>query len=258
MTAESTLSAVHRTIALDENKRHFVFGDIHGRFITFEHLLEVIDYDPATDVIYSVGDMIDRGPNSVSVVEFFQRPHCHAILGNHEQMVLNLKDWRSVWTDPCNGGPATMASLKRRSYELDWLVRACANLPVCLDVGDDTQSSAFRLIHAESPLEWSEEDLLRYLASSTRNEAAEGRLTWGRENIESVMDSIAASGGFDDMAVAQHRSPRTVFCGHTPVTDVVTAFNMNWIDTAAGGMMTCMDPINRHKFQVKINRFDWN
>ena len=133
---EPTIAPVHRTIALDENKRHFVFGDIHGRYTTFRSLLETIGYDSSTDVIYSVGDMIDRGPDSVSVVKFFQQPHCHAILGNHEQMVLNLSDWAPVWADPWNGGPATLASLASHGYGLDWLVKTCENLPVCLDVGD--------------------------------------------------------------------------------------------------------------------------
>lgn len=257
MFSKRTSPAVHRKIALEQSRRHFVFGDIHGRYTTFQRLLDLINYDTSTDVIYSVGDMIDRGPDSVPVVEFFQQPHCHAILGNHEQMVLNAADWKAVWMDPWTGGPTTLASLEKHGHNVKWLARICAGLPVCLDVGDDTQSGAFRLIHAESPLEWSEEKLLNYLTHTTRLEAAEGRLLWGRSDIERVIDSIAASADSDVVSVAQHRSARAVFCGHTPVSDVVNAFNVNWIDTAQGGTMTCMDPVSLRKFQVQISKSDW-
>ena len=60
----------HIEIPLSENKRHFVVGDIHGRYDTFINLLEEINYDETTDMIYSVGDLIDRGPKVVEVVEF--------------------------------------------------------------------------------------------------------------------------------------------------------------------------------------------
>ena len=117
----------YRSMALDENKRHFVFGDIHGRYTTFQRLLELIHYDASTDVIYSVGDLIDRGPDSVSVVEFFKQPHCHAILGNHEQMVLNLSEWEPVWMNPWNGGQQPCALSKSMDMtEAGWPVSALA------------------------------------------------------------------------------------------------------------------------------------
>jgi serine/threonine protein phosphatase 1 len=248
---------MRHTVALDENKRHFVFGDIHGKYTSFQRLLDLINYDPTTDHIYSVGDLIDRGPDAVSVVKFFQQDHSHAILGNHEQMVLNPQEWYEVWTYPWNGGSATLASLEEHGLKLDWLSRFCASLPICLDVGDDSQASAFRLIHAESPLEWSESDLLGYLASVAGTDVAEDRLLWGRTDISHVLDALSLSGSLDGLNVAEHRSLRTVFCGHTPVTDVISAFNVNWIDTAGGGTLSCMNPVSMEKHRVPIDRGDW-
>ena len=245
----------YRSMALDENKRHFVFGDIHGRYTTFQRLLELIHYDASTDVIYSVGDLIDRGPDSVSVVEFFKQPHCHAILGNHEQMVLNLRDWEPVWMDPWNGGPATLHSLKKLGYDRNWLASFCSGLPICLDVGDETQESSFRLIHAECPLDWSESELMHYLSALSRHEVAEERLLWGRTDITNVIDYLESGNG-DALAVADARSSRAVFCGHTPLTDVVSAFNVHWIDTFEGGVMTCMDPVTRKVYQQPVEESD--
>lgn len=245
-------SRSHQSLQMDEHKRHFVFGDIHGRHATFMQLLGMIGYDAATDVIYSVGDLIDRGPASAAVVEFFQQPHCHAILGNHEQMVLNPRDWEAVWTGAYAGGRATLRSLEAHGHSRDWLVRYCATLPICLDVGDDTQASAFRLLHAECPLDWTESRLVRYLASGSRHDIAEGRLLWGRKDVTQVLNALAKTGSTDGVEIADSRSIRTVFCGHTPVINVINASSVYWIDTYKGGVMSCMNPVSKKVFQTPL------
>ena len=52
---------LHQEIPLNKDRRHFVVGDIHGRYEAFLNLLDEINYDQSTDMIYSVGDLIDRG-----------------------------------------------------------------------------------------------------------------------------------------------------------------------------------------------------
>ena len=55
-----------------------LIGDIQGNYRTLLALLKQMpDDDPV-----SVGDMIDRGPRSMEVLEFF-RNHGKALLGNH-------------------------------------------------------------------------------------------------------------------------------------------------------------------------------
>jgi len=61
-----------------------IIGDIAGQFDCLQRLLAQM---PAGTPI-SVGDMIDRGPKSVEVVEFF-RKNGRAVMGNHEHMFLN-------------------------------------------------------------------------------------------------------------------------------------------------------------------------
>jgi serine/threonine protein phosphatase 1 len=61
-----------------------LIGDIQGKYRTLLALLKQMpDDDPV-----SVGDMIDRGPHSMEVLEFF-RNHGKALLGNHEHMMLD-------------------------------------------------------------------------------------------------------------------------------------------------------------------------
>lgn len=63
----------------------FVFGDVHGRLDLLTALItKVRDYfGPEVD-LYSVGDLVDRGPDSRGVIELCINEGVQAILGNHE------------------------------------------------------------------------------------------------------------------------------------------------------------------------------
>ncbi len=86
-----------------------LIGDIQGNYRTLLALLKQMpDDDPV-----SVGDMIDRGPRSMEVLEFF-RNHGKALLGNHEHMMLDYFCDRGnympgLWL--MNSGDATLNSL---------------------------------------------------------------------------------------------------------------------------------------------------
>ncbi|MGY0658121.1 metallophosphoesterase [Bordetella bronchiseptica] len=45
--------------------------------------------------MFSVGDLADRGPESVDVLKWLERPWFHAICGNHDRMT-----WRRAMGDP--------------------------------------------------------------------------------------------------------------------------------------------------------------
>lgn len=63
----------------------YVFGDLQGCFEEFQRLLEAIDYDPANDSLWFVGDLINRGPNNLETIEFIMDLKDPVIvLGNHD------------------------------------------------------------------------------------------------------------------------------------------------------------------------------
>jgi len=66
-------------------KRDIYIGDIHGCLDELLALLDQLDVQPEDRVI-SLGDLVDRGPDSAGVWRFFRdRPNSVAIMGNHER-----------------------------------------------------------------------------------------------------------------------------------------------------------------------------
>ncbi|MBL8784893.1 MAG: metallophosphoesterase [Deltaproteobacteria bacterium] len=65
--------------------RTILFGDIHGCFDELRELLDRLS-PTADDILVSVGDLVDRGPDPSAVIDFFrQRPGAVAVCGNHER-----------------------------------------------------------------------------------------------------------------------------------------------------------------------------
>jgi len=96
--------------------RTLIIGDIHGCSSTFNKLLNDIINIKKSDLIYLMGDYIDRGPNSKRVVDIILelRGKGYSIFtlrGNHEQMLLDslLSDMHfKHWLQ--NGGGSTLKS----------------------------------------------------------------------------------------------------------------------------------------------------
>jgi serine/threonine protein phosphatase 1 len=62
-----------------------VIGDIHSCYIELQALLEKAGLNDG-DSILAVGDIIDRGPETPQVLEFFQQaPNARVLMGNHER-----------------------------------------------------------------------------------------------------------------------------------------------------------------------------
>ena len=74
--------------------RTIVIGDIHGCYDELIALLQKCSYNPATDHILAVGDLIDRGPKDTEVIQFFMADpkRRRSLLGNHEDKHVRLFD----------------------------------------------------------------------------------------------------------------------------------------------------------------------
>jgi serine/threonine protein phosphatase 1 len=74
--------------------RTIAVGDIHGCFLALDAVLEAIKPRPE-DTIVTLGDYIDRGPDSQGVlerlIELNRRCQLVPILGNHDQILLDVR-----------------------------------------------------------------------------------------------------------------------------------------------------------------------
>ena len=67
--------------------RTIVCGDVHGCFSELQDLLDRVAFGSG-DLLVCVGDMVDRGPESWRVAEFFRdTPNVYSALGNHERRI---------------------------------------------------------------------------------------------------------------------------------------------------------------------------
>ena len=75
--------------AANTRGRDLVIGDLHGHFDTLEHALEALAFEPSTDRLFSVGDLVDRGPHPEAALEWLAEGRIAAVRGNHEQMMID-------------------------------------------------------------------------------------------------------------------------------------------------------------------------
>lgn len=64
-------------------KRRVCFGDVHGRLDALKDLYAKLEWE-SVDEIYHLGDLVDRGPDSIGVVRFCIEKGIKGIIGNHE------------------------------------------------------------------------------------------------------------------------------------------------------------------------------
>ena len=119
--------------------RRIFIGDVHGHYTGLMRLKAMIAPTKG-DVLYFVGDLIDRGPRSAQVVEFVRQHNYPCVLGNHEHLLLNafpddnpnlgaFQGWLNSGGQPTlTSYPSTEALLEH----VEWL----KTLPLYLDLGD--------------------------------------------------------------------------------------------------------------------------
>jgi serine/threonine protein phosphatase 1 len=120
-------------------KRLLAIGDIHGCLDPLRRLLETVA-PQAGDQFVFLGDYIDRGPDSVGVIDtlldFRQKYRAVFLRGNHEQMLLNyLAGKGEAWLDVNNGGAITFHQYKNSSWWCNFFSVNSFKHPVLLEIG---------------------------------------------------------------------------------------------------------------------------
>ena len=72
----------------------WLVGDVQGCARELEELLEAIRFDPARDELWCVGDLVNRGPDSLGVLRLWQAVGGRGVIGNHEVYALCARSGR--------------------------------------------------------------------------------------------------------------------------------------------------------------------
>jgi len=208
--------------------RIFAIGDIHGCSTALDTLLSIIPLQPE-DVLITLGDYVDRGPNSKKVIDTLiaLKGRCHLVTlkGNHEIMMSEARLNMNALVDWCHcGGSTTLDSYNVRSFE-------------------DIPAAHWDFIEKALPYYETDDHFFVHANAASHVELAEqspDMLFWERFGKPKP-----------------HQSGKIMVCGHTPQTsghpkDVGHAI---CIDTHvyANGWLTCLEVQSRQYWQAKEN-----
>jgi len=253
-----------KTFLPNHEGRDFVIGDLHGCYSLFGQLLAFLKFDPQKDRMFSVGDLVDRGPDSLKCLELLYEPWFHTVLSNHEQMMLEafrggflgqfwfknggfwgaeaLNDWRNQNT-PSKRPPSD------DSAKVFDLVEKLAQLPYLITVGLKNGEKV-HIIHAELPggQKITDEDLASheklYELATTQSEDGDFIL-WGRDlfyqfclNDLSNVDKVKRTATYKLGREYGHANIFSgklshIISGHTIVQRPLTLLGQTNIDTGA-------------------------
>ena len=217
--------------------RLFAIGDIHGCAGELEALLAGLRPAPG-DTLVCVGDYLDRGPDSRTVIDTVmdleQRPGVATVFlrGNHEDMCLAYLGRRGHYGETwmLNGGAARL-----RSYGLDARVSA------------SEAAIGFPLKHLQFlerlPL-WHRTDGCLLVHAGIRPDRP-----WDQQDEEDLLWIR------EEFILAPHSLPETIVFGHTPRRTVFVDLPYKiGIDTGCvyGGGLTALELRERRLYQVRL------
>ena len=194
----------------------YFVGDIHGCYEQLMEALEKIKFNPDVDRLISVGDLVNRGPDSVKCLNLLKETWFHAVFGNHEDMM--IKSFRHEWSTynyVQNGGKWFF----HLPYEEQEQLVLLADAKMALVIEVETDIGIIGVIHANAPDDWQKYHRLNNDKDFFDDNLVEDTI-WGRRRIYGNQSGRVK--GIDYVVV-----------GHTPVEDVTVLENIVYIDTGA-------------------------
>ena len=207
-----------KTFTHNSRGRDFIVGDLHGMYSALMHELELVGFSVTHgDRVFCVGDLIDRGPESMACLELIYEPWFHTVTGNHEQMMFSAlapdASEQSVALWVANGGDWALNSNTRRLETV--LNYARAHLPLALEIETGNPGINIGVIHSDVT-----------------------SLVWGRFDNDADVWTRRRFPHGDGRPI---QSISGVVTGHTPVPAPALDANVLNIDTGAcfdGGRLT--------------------
>lgn len=221
--------------------RDFVVGDLHGNLARLEKALEYHQFRPELDRVVAVGDLINRGADSLNTLRLLSEPWFFSVAGNHERL---LSQHRQALLQRQLEAPARQ---RLKTAGAEWLLDAydglnddkwadliteilnlISQMPLMIQIGNGAR--AVGVVHAELPdWEWSR--------SVSRLERIKKVRFWDQARDEPAIEPILSGrtqfqallrGDHQDRAV---NGIAWVIHGHSILNAPRRAGNRLWIDT---------------------------
>jgi len=224
--------------------RDLIVGDVHGCFTKLQAALDAVGFDRAVDRLFSVGDLVDRGPESDQVLNWLGQPWFHAVMGNHEQMAVMYHAGEDSGLYGMNGGHWFIGMTPDERFDI---ASAFFDMPLAIEL--ETAAGLVGIVHAacDSP-SW--QDFVKCLddpSTGVRDNAM-----WGRDRAMWKTDMGPVAG------------VRAVVVGHTPMERMTSLDNVLFIDTGGwleGGRtkrpITVIDAATLEHARHPVQTLDW-
>jgi serine/threonine protein phosphatase 1 len=201
-------------------------GDIHGCLDVLHRALRALHFQPSIDRLFSVGDLVDRGPESLACLGLLRMPWFHPVMGNHESFLIRHLEGPDRF-DPADRSwlDATGRTFtERRTLAHQWLPWLQA-LPYVIQVGPADEG--FQVIHGElvedgTPVT---NAMVEQWAFSDPRRAAE-RVLGGRSLIRTWLTG-------QKVQSAHAPDLRLTFCGHSIVPAPLQLARQVYLDGGA-------------------------
>jgi serine/threonine protein phosphatase 1 len=247
---QQTFSPVRR-FKKNTSGRDFVVGDLHGCFTLLEKELTLRQYDPSRDRLFAVGDLVDRGSESPSVLDVVRRYDIQSVRGNHEDMIVRWhRHGGNASSVRCNGGE-WLLEMAHDSPRLDDIVAYMAALPYAIEI--ETDDGLVGIVHANVPMpSW--DQMVEALEQEKRDGRTRRQVLWDRSRWKSRKTTGLLSVGSAAVQLLRRFAPgwpepggriegvMAVVVGHTPAREPMVRANVINVDTGLvyGGNLTLL------------------
>lgn len=261
---------------------HYAIGDLQGCHEEFVQLLELIGFSPATDRLWLVGDLVNRGPGSLPILREVKAlgDAARVVLGNHDFHLLTVAAaHRRPHRDDTLGD--VLAAPDRRDL-LEWLatrplvVREDEQLMVHAGLLPAWTAAHAQMLSGEVEAKLASDDAHRFLGVLYGDEPSVWRDDLdGDDRLRAIVNvctrlRFCTAGGameFREKRGRDHapegyrpwfshdtrRTAReTVVCGHWSTLDLDLAPNVLMLDSGClwGGTLTAIRLPDRRVWQV--------
>ena len=137
----------------------YVIGDVHGCFDELKKLLKKISFNPLKDSIIFTGDLVNRGNQSLEVLEFcMKEKSIDTVLGNHDVFLI-----KSLLGKKSPKRLKNVCAHKNKKKFLQWLVKK----PFL--ISKKLNGKEFIIVHAGIPPSWSMKDTKVFAKRLSKN-----------------------------------------------------------------------------------------